>query len=68
MIGIGETGLDYYYSKDNIELQQQSFITHLQAAKQTRKPVIVHTREAKDDTLAIIAEHADKDVSGVLHC
>jgi TatD DNase family protein len=68
VIGIGETGLDYYYSKDNIELQQQSFITHLQAAKQTRKPVIVHTREAKEDTLAIIAEHADKDVSGVLHC
>jgi TatD DNase family protein len=68
VIGIGETGLDYYYSKDNLDLQQQSFIIHLQAARQTRKPVIVHTREAKEDTLAIIAEHADRDVSGVLHC
>jgi TatD DNase family protein len=68
VIGIGETGLDYYYSKDNLDLQQQSFIIHLQAAKKTRKPVIVHTREAKEDTLAIIAEHADRDVSGVLHC
>lgn len=68
VLGIGETGLDYYYSKDNIELQQQSFITHLQAARATSKPVIVHTREAKEDTLSIITEYSDREVSGVLHC
>lgn len=68
VIAIGETGLDYYYSEDMKLLQQQRFKAHLQASKQTRKPVIVHTRDAKEDTLSIIAEYGDKSVAGVLHC
>lgn len=68
VVAIGETGLDYYYSEDKKEIQQQRFKTHLEASKQTRKPVIVHTRDAKEDTLAIIAEHGDESVAGVLHC
>lgn len=68
VVAVGETGLDYYYSRDHIEAQQRSFRTHLRAAAVLRKPVIVHTREARDDTLRIIAEEADRDVAGVLHC
>lgn len=68
VIAIGETGLDYYYSRDNAAAQQQSFRVHLQAAAQVRKPVIVHTREAREDTLALIRECGDPEVGGVLHC
>ena len=68
VIAIGETGLDYYYSKDNSAAQQQSFRTHLQAAARLRKPVIVHSRDAREDTLAIIREAGDSEVGGVLHC
>ncbi|AMO57007.1 hydrolase TatD [Endozoicomonas montiporae] len=68
VVAIGETGLDYYYSSDNIPTQQQRFITHLEAAKQCSLPVIIHTRDAREDTLALIDEHADKERAGVLHC
>lgn len=68
VVAIGETGLDYYYSKDNAAAQQQSFRIHLQAAAQVRKPVIVHTRDAREDTLALIREAGDAEIGGVLHC
>ena len=68
VIAVGETGLDYYYSKDNIPAQKQRFITHLEAAGQCSLPVIIHTRDAREDTLALLDEHADKERSGVLHC
>lgn len=68
VIAIGETGLDYYYSQDHMAAQQQSFATHLQASALTGKPTIVHTRDARQDTLDLIAEHGDPDVAGVLHC
>ena len=68
VVAIGETGLDYYYSKDNIPAQQQRFITHLEAARQCFLPVIIHTRDAREDTLTLLDEHADKEHSGVLHC
>jgi len=68
VIAIGETGLDYYYSEDKKALQQSRFIAHLEASKQTGMPVIVHTRDAKEDTLAIIKEHGDPAIAGVLHC
>ena len=68
VVAIGETGLDYYYSSANIPVQKERFVTHLQAAVQTRLPVIVHTRDAREDTLALLEEHADKEASGVLHC
>ena len=68
VIAIGETGLDYYYSDEKKAEQQQSFAQHLEAAKITRKPVIVHTRNARQDTLDIIQRHSDPEVAGVLHC
>lgn len=68
VIAIGETGLDYYYSRDNSAAQQQSFRTHLEASKRTRKPVIVHSRDAREDTLALIREVGDPTVGGILHC
>ena len=68
VIAIGETGLDYYYSEDNKAAQQVSFRNHLRAAAKTRKPVIVHTRNARQDTIDIIREESDPDVAGVLHC
>src|SRR5690606_14761809 len=68
VVAIGETGLDYYYSQDRKAAQQESFRVHLQAAAQLRKPVIVHTRDAREDTLALIREAGDSEVGGVLHC
>ena len=68
VIAIGETGLDYFYSADNAAAQQQSFRTHLQAGAQLRKPVVVHSREAREDTLAILRESCDLEIGGVLHC
>ncbi len=68
VVAIGETGLDYYYQPDTPELQQQSFRCHLEAASITGKPVIVHTRDAREDTLRLIREAGDAGVGGVLHC
>lgn len=64
---IGETGLDYHYEPEAAELQQQAFRLHLEAARITGKPVIVHTREARADTLALLREAALPQ-AGVLHC
>jgi TatD DNase family protein len=68
VIALGETGLDYYHSQDAKTAQQQSFIHHLQAAKQLQLPVIVHTREAKADTLNLLDAHACRQQAGVMHC
>ncbi|MFL0796575.1 MAG: TatD family hydrolase [Cellvibrionaceae bacterium] len=68
VVGIGETGLDYYYSQELKGQQQESFHNHLKVAAKTKKPVIVHTRDAKEDTLSIIRESSDPEVGGVLHC
>ncbi|BCG23669.1 hypothetical protein TUM18999_18600 [Pseudomonas tohonis] len=64
---IGETGLDYHYEPEAAELQQQAFRLHLEAARITGKPVVVHTREARADTLALLREAALPQ-AGVLHC
>lgn len=70
IIAIGETGLDYFYEKDQAvhELQKSSFAHHLQAAGQLDLPVIIHTRDAKADTLSLIRQHGNPDSAGVLHC
>lgn len=65
---IGETGLDNYYDSDSAAWQQESFIRHLQAASQLQKPVIVHSREARDETIDILRAHGDTTASGVIHC
>lgn len=68
VVAIGETGLDYYYSEDRKAEQQDRFAVHLNASKVCKKPVIVHTRDAREDTLDIIAREGDIEVGGVLHC
>ncbi|WP_444933425.1 TatD family hydrolase [Microbulbifer sp. JTAC008] len=68
VVALGETGLDYYYSTDTQEIQQQSFIAHLKAAGQAELPVIVHTRDAREDTIALIKEYGNTNTAGVLHC
>ncbi|HCF3400586.1 TPA: TatD family hydrolase [Pseudomonas aeruginosa] len=67
VVAIGETGLDYHYEPEAAELQQEAFRLHLEAAWITAKPVIVHTREARADTLALLREAALPQ-AGVLHC
>ncbi|OTQ71250.1 MULTISPECIES: YchF/TatD family DNA exonuclease [unclassified Gilliamella] len=66
VVALGETGLDYYYQQDNIELQQANFIEHIKLGKQLKKPIIVHTRNAKEDTLKLLKK--EQAYSGVLHC
>ena len=68
-VAIGETGLDYYYNeKTSFILQQQKFEAHIATAIETHKPIIVHTREAKEDALAILRNHQIDQCGGVLHC
>lgn len=69
VIGIGETGLDYYYERSDRETQQALFRTHISAARQTGLPLIVHTRDAEDDTARIIGEEMEKGVfPALIHC
>ncbi len=68
VIGIGETGLDYHYDYVAPAIQRQRLVTHIQAAKELQKPLVIHTREASKDTLDILqAENADQ-VGGIMHC
>ncbi|MFD2641043.1 TatD family hydrolase [Pseudomonas japonica] len=67
VVAIGETGLDYHYEPEAAELQQASFRLHLDAARITGKPVVIHTRAARADTLALLREAALPQ-AGVLHC
>ena len=67
VVAIGETGLDYYY-KDNIQEQQARFRTHIQVANDINKPIIVHTRDAGDDTLEILRSENAEKCGGVIHC
>lgn len=69
VIGIGETGLDYYYDHSDRERQRQSFRAHIAAARETGLPLIVHTRDAEDDTYAILAEEMDRgQFPALIHC
>lgn len=67
-VAIGETGLDYYRSQGDLEWQQRRFRTHIQAARSCGKPVIVHSRNARADTLRILREERIEEIGGVLHC
>lgn len=68
VLGIGETGLDYYWHKDKPEWQRERFRVHIRAAKSCRKPLIIHTRDSADDTLRIMREEGAEAVGGVMHC
>jgi TatD DNase family protein len=68
VVAIGETGLDYFRLKGDLEWQRERFRTHIRAAKIARKPLIIHTREAAEDTLRILKEEGAEEVGGVFHC
>ena len=68
VVAIGETGLDYHYSSDTADLQRQSFRAHLNLSSELQKPVVVHTRDAQEDTIRLIKENGNPAVGGVLHC
>jgi len=68
VVAIGETGLDYFRTEGDVEWQQERFRRHIRAACEVNKPLIVHTRAARDDTLRIMAEENAGRAGGVLHC
>jgi TatD DNase family protein len=69
VIGIGETGLDYYYDKSDREVQQALFRMHIGVARETGLPIIIHTRDAEDDTAAILADEMEKGAfPALIHC
>jgi len=68
VVAIGETGLDYYRLEGDLDWQRERFRTHIRAARETRKPLIIHTREAAADTLRILEEEGASAVGGVFHC
>lgn len=69
VIGLGETGLDYFHSTDHIEKQKESFRLHIEASRQTGLPVIIHCRDAEEDTVAILKEEKTKgEFKALIHC
>ncbi len=68
VVAIGETGLDYFRSEGDLEWQRDRFRTHISVAKELNKPLIIHTREAKDDVIKILTEEDAESVGGVMHC
>ncbi|MGB1109730.1 MAG: TatD family hydrolase [Gammaproteobacteria bacterium] len=67
-VAIGETGLDYFRSEGDLEWQRDRFRTHIEASKRSGKPLIIHTREAREDTLKVMREENARDAGGVMHC
>ena len=68
IVAIGETGLDYYRLTGDLEWQRQRFRTHIRAARRAGKPLVIHTRSAGADTLAIMREEGAGEAGGVMHC
>jgi TatD DNase family protein len=68
VIAIGETGLDYFRLTGDLEWQRERFRTHIRAAKLAKKPLIIHTRSAAEDTLRIMQEEGAAEIGGVMHC
>lgn len=66
VVGIGEIGLDYHWMKDPKEVQKQAFIKQIEMIRRVKLPIVIHTRDALEDTINILREY--KDVSGILHC
>jgi TatD DNase family protein len=68
IIAIGETGLDYFRSEGDLDWQRERFRRHIAAAKLSGKPLIIHSRDAKEDTLEILEAEGASEVGGVMHC
>ena len=68
VVGIGETGLDYYWDKSNIDLQKQFFKKQIDLAKRNKLPIVIHTRDSTEDSIKLIEENYDETLSGQFHC
>jgi TatD DNase family protein len=72
VVAIGETGLDYYRlngrTREQMHWQRERFRVHVRAARQARRPLIVHTRSASQDTLAVLRDEGAREAGGVFHC
>lgn len=68
VVAIGETGLDYYRSSGDLKWQRDRFRTHIDAARQADKPLIIHSRDARGDTTRLLKEEGAEAVGGVMHC
>ena len=68
VVALGETGMDLYYTADTQEIQEQSFANHLKLGSELDLPVIIHTRDAREETLKVMADYADPKTAGVMHC
>lgn len=68
VVAIGETGLDYFRVEGDTEWQRDRFRRHIRAARRARKPLVIHTRNAAEDTLRIMAEEGAGEAGGVMHC
>ncbi|MCG8429336.1 MAG: TatD family hydrolase [Chromatiales bacterium] len=67
-VAIGETGLDYFRSEGDLNWQRQRFREHIRAAHESKKPLIIHTRAAQQDTIQIMREERANEAGGVMHC
>lgn len=67
-LAIGETGLDYFRSEGDLEWQRERFRRHIRAARFCNKPLIIHTRDAREDTISIMQEEGAGECGGVMHC
>ena len=68
VVAIGETGLDFYYNKTGLDNMRERFRVHIRAALKSKKPLIIHTRDARQDTINIMREENASQVGGVMHC
>lgn len=68
IIAIGETGLDYFRSQGELHWQRERFRKHIRAARAIRKPLIIHSRDARSDVMRILEEEGASDVGGIMHC
>lgn len=68
VVAIGETGLDYHYNDGDLGWQRQRFVTHIEAARRLAKPLIIHTRDAREDTIALMRAAGAEQAGGVMHC
>ncbi len=68
VLAIGETGLDYHYNTSELDKMRERFRVHIRAARRVKKPIVVHTRNARDDTIRILKSECAGEVVGVMHC
>lgn len=68
VVAIGETGLDYFHQSGDLDWQRERFVTHIEAARECGLPLVIHTRDAREDTLDLLRRHDAQKVGGVLHC